>query len=258
MKLVLSSAVLASVLAPAFSFSYLDSLNPVTHAPPGGNSGANGASYLDALKSPASTAPTGAGIGGYLDAIGGGGSAPSGSGMSSYTDSVAPAAAAPVAAAPAAPAEPYVPAETSAPSFSAGAPTGSGPKGYLDAISGGSTAPTGAGIQTYLATVQTNAPVSGGAGIPTYKDALAAVNTQLGGAGINTYADNLSGGSKPSKSYSPFGGKPAFSGQSFSGSSSGQDIGFTLQASDLSDLVQDMSGGGTIRFSGSIDSVSFN
>jgi hypothetical protein len=97
-----------------------------------------------------------------------------------------------------------------------------------------------------------------GAGIQTYKDALAATNTVLGGGGINSYADNLSGGSKPSKSYSPFGGKPAFSGKSFSGTSSGQDIGFTLQASDLSDLVKNMQGGGTIRLMGSIDSVSFN
>ena len=59
------------------------------------------------------------------------------------------------------------------------------------------------------------------------------------------------------KGFSPFGGaKPAAA--SFSGNVGGTEIGFTLEASDLSELVKGMSGGGTIRLSGSIDSVSFN
>jgi len=75
---------------------------------------------------------------------------------------------------------------------------------------------------------------------------------------MNTYTDNLSGGRKASGNYSPFGGsKPAFT-PSFAGSAGGQEIGFTLEASDLSELVQSMSGGGTIRLSGSIDKIAFN
>lgn len=266
MKFVLSSAVLASVLAPAFSFSYLDSLNqanPVTHSPPGGAAGANGASYLDALNSPGSSSPSGAGIAGYLDALPTN-SSPSGGagGMSSYTNSISPSSGAPAAAAPvaaaAAPAQPYVPAQTAATPASAGSPTGAGITGYLDALGTSAGAPSGAGMTTYLDTVHRNAPVAG-AGMVAYKDALPVTNTVAGtGVGMNTYTDNLSGGSKPTGSYSPFGTKPAFSGPSFSGTSSGREVGFTLEASDLSEIVQGMSGGGTLRFSGSIDSVSFN
>jgi 2-oxoglutarate dehydrogenase E2 component (dihydrolipoamide succinyltransferase) len=246
MKIVLSSAILASVLAPAFSFSYLESLNKANPvALSGGGSKSNGASYLDAIASPVSTAPSGAGIGSYLDALGGSASA--------APVAAAPAPAAPAAAAPA----PAAPVASSS-SDSSAAPVAAGGN-YLAALSTG-PAIRGPGITSYLDTVKTNAPAAGGAGIPTYKDAIASTNVVTGtGAGMNTYTDNLSGGSKPSKSYSPFGGssKAAFS-PSFSGSAGGQAIGFTLEASDLSDLVQSMSGGGTIRLSGSIDSVSFN
>jgi hypothetical protein len=123
-------------------------------------------------------------------------------------------------------------------------------------LGSGATAIGGSGIRSYLDTVARNAPTSGGAGIPTYKDGLPASNVVSGtGSGMNTYTDNLSGGSKPSKGFSPFGGSKT---ASFAGSVGGQEIGFTLEASDLSELVKGMSSGGTIRLSGSIDSISFN
>mmetsp|Transcript_6919 Transcript_6919/g.12822 ORF Transcript_6919/g.12822 Transcript_6919/m.12822 type:complete len:256 (-) Transcript_6919:334-1101(-) len=255
MKIVLSSAVLATVLAPAFSFSYLDSLggsNPVSYSAPAGASPSNGASYLDALSGPSQNAPTGGGMKGYLDALPTNAGSSAGGGMKGYTDNLsggaapAPAAAAPAPAAPAAPA-----------AVSDSAPVSSGGN-YLDRLAS-ENAISGPGITSYLDTVPRNAPTSGGAGIPTYKDALAATNTVTGtGAGMNTYTDNLSGGRKASGNYSPFGGsKPAFT-PSFSGSAGGQEIGFTLEASDLSELVQSMSGGGTIRLSGSIDKIAFN
>ena len=108
MKIALSTAVLAGLVAPAFSLSYLESLNPVSVSPSGG-SVANGASYLNALKT--SSAPSGAGMTSYLDALPKN-SAPSmaGSGMASYADSLgrgatrAPVAASPAPAAPSAPA----------------------------------------------------------------------------------------------------------------------------------------------------------
>jgi hypothetical protein len=249
MKLVLSTAVLATILAPAFSFSYLDSIgksNPVSYSAPGGGSPSNGASYLDALTSPASSAPTGKGIGGYLSSLTGG-SAP------------APAAAAPVAAAPA----PAAPAPVAAaPASSTGSGVTAGSSGsYLSILGSGATAINGGGIRSYLDNVARNAPVSGGAGIPTYKDAIASSNVVTGtGSGMNTYTDNLSGGKSSSgKSYSPFGGSSTAAFKpSFTGSAGGQEIGFTLEASDLSELVKGMSGGGTIRLSGSIDNISFN
>jgi hypothetical protein len=184
--------------------------------------------------------------------------------MKSYLDSVSSGAAsmsyaAPTAVAPepvvaeAAPATPVV--ESSAPVVASSGGS------YLETLSSGRTAIGGPGLVGYLDTVPRNAPVSGGAGIESYTSALPVRNVVHGtGTGLNSYTDNLSGGSKASKSYSPYGkssSKAAFK-PSFSGSSGGQDIGFTLEASDLSELVQAMSGGGTIRLSGSIDSVSFN
>jgi hypothetical protein len=248
MKLVVPIAVLATVLPSAFSFSYLDSLgpNPVSYS--SGGSPSNGASYLDALNSPVSTAPSGTGMKSYLDSVATINSI-SGPGIGSYTDNMSAAAGSAAVVA-----EPVVAVvtESSAP-VAAAASTGS----YLQALSTGSVAIGGPGITSYLDTVPRNAPAVGGAGIGSYTAALPVTNVVHGtGTGLNSYTDNLSGGSKPSKSYSPFGNsKPS---PSFSGSARGQPIGFTLEASDLSELVQSMSGGGTIRFSGSIDSVSFN
>mmetsp|Transcript_58461 Transcript_58461/g.163802 ORF Transcript_58461/g.163802 Transcript_58461/m.163802 type:complete len:255 (-) Transcript_58461:161-925(-) len=252
MKIAFSTAVLASLVAPAFSLSYLESLNPVGVAPKGG-SVANGASYLAALS--VSSAPTGAGMTSYLDALPKN-SVPSmaGSGMASYVDALgagkAPAAYAPAPAAPAAPAK----VESSAPS----GPAASGGN-YLQAISGASSsgAPTGAGMFGYLDALPRTSSAMGGAGIKSFTDALPVTNTVAGtGSGMNTYTDNLSGGKyTTSKSYSPFGSKPM--APSFVGSVGGSEIGFTLEASDLSSLVAQLRGsGGTIRLSGSITGIS--
>jgi hypothetical protein len=240
MKIVL----LATFVAPAVSFGYLDSLskaNPVSYSAPSAGP-SNGASYLDALASAGTrSAPTGAGIGSYLDNLGGG-AAPA----AAYTP--APAAYTPAAAAPVE----YTPVSAFAPVAAGG--------NYLASLNTGLAVTAGGpGVTTYLDTIPRNAPVSGGAGIPTYKDALPTTNTLTGtGTGMNTYTDNLSGGSVPKTGYSPFGGSKAAFSPSFSGSAGGQEVGFTLEASDLSRLVQGMQGSGTIRLVGSIDRVSFS
>jgi hypothetical protein len=244
MKLVVSIAVLANVVAPACSFGYLDSLgpNPVSYS--SGGSPNNGASYLDALNSPVSNAPSGTGMKSYLDSVAT--IHPSGSATGAYSDNMNYASQAAVA-------EPVVVAIAESTAPAAAASSGS----YLEALSSGNVAIRGPGITSYLDTVPRNAPAVGGAGIGSYTAALPVTNVVYGtGSGLNSYTDNLGGGSKTSKSYSPFGGSKAVS--SFSGSARGQSIGFTLEASDLSELVRSMSGGGTIRLSGSIDSVSFN
>jgi len=256
MKIALSTAVLASLVAPAFSLSYLESLNPnPVSVTPSGGSVANGASYLDALASPTSTAPTGAGMASYLDAL------PkdiapsiSGPGMASYTNSLNPSA--PVAASTPAAAAPAAPAAASESSASGPVTAGSN---YLDAVSGVASAgaPTGAGLTSYLDALPRASPATGGAGIKSHTDSLPITNTVAGtGSGMNTYTDNLSGGKNTSgKSFSPFGSKPM--APSFVGSVGGSEIGFTLEASDLSSLVEQLRGsGGTIRLSGSIDSIS--
>ncbi|KAL3917970.1 MAG: hypothetical protein SGILL_004463 [Bacillariaceae sp.] len=234
MKIFLSSAILAAVAAPVSSFSYLENL--------GGN---------------VASAPSGRGIGSYLDTVATNPSV-SGPGIGAYTDNVggSSAAAAPAAAAPA----PVAPAPVAAAPASVGSdssPAGSS-SSYLSHLNTGSAALGGAGIETYLASVKTNAASSGGAGIQSYLSTVKTNAPSSGGAGIPSYTNNLGGGSTPSgKNFSPFGGaKPAAA--SFSGSVGGTDIGFTLEASDLSELVQGMSGGGTIRLSGSITGVSFN
>jgi len=254
MKIALSTAFMAVLVAPVFSLSYLESLNkanPVTR-----NAGAfsNGASYLDALTSPASKAPTGAGMTSYLDALPKN-AAPSvgrGAGLMSYTDSLnKPAAAAP---APAAPAAPAAVSSSSAPA----APVAAGGS-YLETLArASSAAPTGSGLRGYLDVLPRAAPATAGAGIKTYTDFLPVTNTVAGtGAGMNTYTDNLSGGKRVSnKSYSPFGAAPKT--PSFVGTVSGTQIGFTLEASDLSSLVEQLRGsGGTIRLTGSIENISF-
>ena len=259
MKIVGSAALLTSLLVtPACSLSYLENLNranPVVSSPTGG-SVANGASYLDALAATASSAPSGGGMTSYLDSLPKN-AVPStaGAGMASYSDSLGfgvgsmspvktpppPAAATPVPTAPAAPSTP----------ISSG--------NYMDSLSGaaGSAgAPRGGGMTSYLDTLPRGSVVSGGAGIPTYKDALPVTNTVAGsGAGMSTYTDNLSGGkSNVSKSFAAFGSSPK--PPSFVG---GTQIGFTLEADDLTSLVEQLrKSGGTIKLSGSIDSITIN
>jgi hypothetical protein len=128
----------------------------------------------------------------------------------------------------------------------------------MDSLSGAGSAgaPRGAGMASYLDTLPRGTAVSGGAGIPTYKDTLPVTNTVAGsGAGMSTYTDNLSGGrSHVSKSFTPFGSSPKH--PSFVG---GTQIGFTLEAEDLTSLVEQLrKSGGTIKLYGSIDSISIN
>lgn len=229
MKIILSSTVLASVLVPALSFSYLESLgsaNPVAQAPPSVGAPSNGASYLDALGgSPA--APSGAGVATYADAL---------SGVS--------AASAPVSVDVPVPAAPSEPATAAA---SGG--------NYLGALSTGE-AVSGPGIQSYLDSVPRNAPVAGGAGIATYTAGLPTTNAVTGsGAGMNTYTDNLSGGPVASGSFSPFGSSSA---PSFSGTTATESADFTLEASNLSSLVQGLEGSGSLRLTGTITGVTVN
>jgi len=253
MKIALSTAFLAALVAPVFSLSYLESLNKANPVTRSGGGFANGASYLDALTSPVSKAPTGAGMTSYLDALPKN-AAPStgrGAGLMSYTDSLngnKPAAPAP--AAPAAPAA----SSSSAPA----APVAAGGS-YLETLArASSAAPTGSGLRGYLDVLPRAPPAIGGAGLKTFTDNLPVTNTVAGtGAGMNTYTDNLSGGKRVSgKSYSPFGAAPKT--PSFVGTVSGTQIGFTLEASDLSSLVEQLRGsGGTIRLTGSIENISF-
>lgn len=242
MKIVLSSAILASVLAPAFSFSYLDSLNkanPVSYSAPSSGP-SNGASYLDALASAGSrSAPSGAGIGSYLDNLAGG-AAPAAAYSPPPPAAYTPAPAAPMASSP----------------VQASSAPGAAGRSYLETLTGVSVSYGGTGVTSYLDTIPRNAPVAGGAGIASYKDALPTTNIVRGtGIGMTTYTDNLSGGSVAKSGFSPFKGSKA---PSFSGSAGGQEVGFTLEASDLGRLVQEMQGSGTIRLTGSIDRISFN
>lgn len=228
MKIVFSTAVLASLVAPALSLSYLEGLTgtaPTSGAP----AGAGMASYLDALPSNGTPATSGAGLSSYADALGGGVAAP------------APVAAAPapVAAAPA-----------------AGAAVAAGGN-YLEAIGAAVSngAPTGGGIIGYLDSLP-QSPSVRGAGIIAYKDALPITNTVVGsGAGMDTYTDVLSGGKAAGigKSYA-VGSSPK--ARAFVGGSTGS-MTFTLEAADVNSLVEQLQGSsGSIRLTGTIDSVS--
>ena len=144
MKFILSTTVLASVMAPAAAFSYLDSLGggvAVNSAP----APSNGASYMDSL------------------------------------NGVAPAA--PAAAAPAPAAEPYVSgfgevelAATSAgylDSMNIGSEiSGPGMMTHVETLNTGSALPGGAGIQSYAGTLPVQNSLDGGAGIQTYAGGL--------------------------------------------------------------------------------------
>lgn len=251
MKIALSTAVLAALVAPVCSLSYLESLNKANPVARTGGAFANGASYLDALTSPASSAPTGAGMTSYLDALPKN-AAPSrgqGAGLMSYTDALS--GSMPVASAPE-PAAPVAPSSFTSEPAAAVAAGGS----YLETLAS-SGAPTGSGMRGYLDVLPRAPPAMGGAGLKTYTDNLPVTNTVVGtGAGMNTYTDNLSGGKQISgKSFTPFGSSaksPSFVG------SVGAQIGFTLEASDLSSLVEQLRGsGGTIRLTGSIENISF-
>jgi hypothetical protein len=264
MKIVGSAALLTGLVTPAYSLSYLENLNranPVISAPSGGGV-ANGASYLDALALSASSAPSGGGMTSYLDSLPKN-AVPStaGAGMASYTDSLnvgvgwVPPANSPPAPAAATPA-PATSVQSSVPST----PVATG--NYMDSLSaaGSAGAPQGSGMPSYLDTLPRGTAPSGGAGIPTYKDGLPVTNTVAGsGAGMSTYTDNLSGGkgSSSSKGFSPFGSSPK--PPSFVGSVGGSQIGFTLEADDITSLVEQLRrSGGTIKLSGSIDSISIN
>ncbi len=147
MKFVLSSTVLASVVAPAVSFSYLDSLGGgVGAAAP---AAANGASYLDAL--------------------------------------AAPAPAAPVAAAPAAASAPYQSSfgEVELAATSSGyldsmnigeEISGPGMMAYKDALAPSSALSGGAGIESYKDALAPTSALAGGAGITTHVGNLSPSN----------------------------------------------------------------------------------
>jgi hypothetical protein len=238
MKLALTVAVLGSALSPALSFGYLASLSKA---------------------SVAVAAPSGKGLGGYLDNLPTSISTPTGAGMPSYAASLnkpssAPAAPAYVAApsfsapvaAPAAPAQAYTV------SSSGPAVTTSG--GYLSALGRPGTEMNGAGLRGYLDVLPRAPTVSGGAGIPSFTATLPTVNVARG-AGMPSYADALSGG------YKSFAGSKGFSpsSSSISSSSNGKDMTFTLVAEDLGELVKTLrASGGRLNFSGSISSISLN
>lgn len=196
MKFFLSSTVLASVMTPAFSFSYLDTLGAGT-----------------AVAAPA-----------------------------------APAPAAPVPAAPAAPAAPVADA------FASVATTATTSSGYLDSIHTGEVV-SGPGIRTHVDSLYSGSTLEGGAGIQTYASALPPTNSDMHGAGIHTYCDALSPGTANGASYAP---TTSFAGASAAVATSAEGVAFTLETGDISGLVQDMSAGGTLRLTGSIDSISYN
>lgn len=224
MRICQTSVVLASIFSPVFSFSYLESLggantNPVAYSPPATVSPSNGASYLDALSGSVAVASV--------------------------------VAEPPVAAAPQASA-------ADSPALTGNAPAAVTGVDYMDSLSTGASAATGPGIQSYKDCLPVNKSV-GGAGIPTYTGNLPSVNIVAGGTGMLSHTDNLSGGAVGVRNFSPFGStttKP--SALSFSGTTSGSPVDFTLETSNLSGLVKGFSGGNTITLSGSIDSVSFH
>jgi len=97
MKIILSSAVLASVFSPAFSFSYLESLGgaaPVAYSPPPAAPApvAPVAPAPVAPAAPVAAAPVVTGdapaIGDYMDSLFSASSATSGPGLHSYKDSL--------------------------------------------------------------------------------------------------------------------------------------------------------------------------
>lgn len=262
MKFALAVAVLAGASSPALSFSYLASLsksNPVMPPQQKDSNPSNGASYLDALSRPAASAPSGKGIGGYLDNLPKSNTAPNGAGMPSYAASLnkpSPAAASSYTPAPSfsAPAAPAAPVQAYTPSSSSSAPAVTTSGGYLSALGRPSSAVSGAGLRGYLDVLPRAPAVSGGAGIRSFTANLPTVNVARG-AGMPSYADALSGG------YKSFAGSKGFapSSSSVTSSSTGKDMTFTLVAEDLGELVKTLkASGGRLNFSGSINSISLN
>ena len=264
MKFTLSVVTLACALAPAVSFSYLETIGqgPIKSAMPSAPAPASGASYLDALTS-ARAAPVqnnaGSGLGSYLDALPKS-PAPTGSGMTSFassigsSSSVAPAApAAPVT--PAAPAEPVV--SSFASTSTASAPTTAG---YLSALGGAASRTGGSGMRGYLDAIPSAPAARGGAGIPTYTDALASNSAVQGGAGIRSHADALSPYSNVGgQNFGPSGTEYNMPAAPVAQSSSATGSSFTMSAEGLGSVVQNMgNNGGRINFSGTIDHMSAN
>eukprot|EP00525_Craspedostauros_australis_P009502 CAMPEP_0198134452 /NCGR_PEP_ID=MMETSP1442-20131203/60083_1 /TAXON_ID= /ORGANISM="Craspedostauros australis, Strain CCMP3328" /LENGTH=239 /DNA_ID=CAMNT_0043795595 /DNA_START=18 /DNA_END=737 /DNA_ORIENTATION=+ len=221
-------------------------------------------SYLDNLSSPASSAPSGSGIGGYLDnlpsqpvaPVSGGTAAPG-----NYLDNL-PGAGAPAAYDPtpsfATPAAPVTPAFVPAPAAGVSANAAPTSAGYLSNLNtGADAAPSGAGISGYLDALPRAPPTMGGAGIPSYKDSLPTAPAMIGGPGIPDYKDSLSASSSTASfqsSYAP----AAASTTSPSYSSPAQTGGFTLEADNLAQALQGASGAGTIHLTGTIENVRFN
>jgi len=255
MNIVLSSTVLASVLSPAFSFSYLDNLGSANPAPAGSvdyNPFDNWTEQA-APVAPAAAEPAPSNGASYLDALSG----PAGADNKDYNPfdnwteeqaaPAAPAAAAPAAAAPAA---------SYQSGFSDVGEIATTSAGYLESVHT-SEGIHGPGIMTHVDTLNTGASLIGGAGIHTYAENLPVANAFVGGAGINTYCDNLSPSADTGASYSPF-GSSASPATTFSGETSADGVSFTLETGDISGLAQNLSTGGTLRLTGSIDSISYN
>lgn len=211
MNIVLSSTVLASVLAPAFSFSYLDNLGPANPAP----------ANID-----------------YNP-------------FDNWTEQAAPAAPEPVAAAPA----PAAPAATYQSGFAVVGEVATTSAGYLESVHT-SEGIDGPGLMTHVDTLNTGTSLLGGAGLHTYAENLPAASAYEGGAGIHTYCDDLSPTVTNGASYSPFGSSA--SPATFSGETSADGVSFTLETGDISGLAQNLNAGGTLRLTGSIDSISYN
>jgi len=201
MKFFLSTTVLASVMAPAFSFSYLDQL--------GGGAAA----------APAAFSP--------------------------------PAAAAPVAPA----IEPFagVPAASDWELTPLGQ-TDTDATNYKDSLNTGLAETSGSGVMTHVDLLNTGISLQGGAGIQTYAAALPAASAVSGGSGINTYCDALSpdqGGGL--SDYSGFGSSSVSSG---SAAASTDGVSFSLETGDISGF--NLSDGGTLRLTGTIENISIN
>lgn len=136
MNIILSSTVLASVLAPAASFSYLDSLGggvAVNSAP----APSNGASYADSLAAPAPAAPSEPYVSGFAEVELAATSA-------GYLDSM------------------NVGTEISGP----------GMMTHVETLNTGNALAGGAGIQSYAGTLPSNNALAGGAGIQSYSATL--------------------------------------------------------------------------------------
>jgi hypothetical protein len=137
MKLILSSAVLASVFSPVVSFSYLDQLGGapvathVAHAAPAAPvapAAPAAAAYAPVVVADDYTAPS---VGNYMDSLTTGVNAPTGSGIASYT-ALLPSNSAPSGAG--------LQTYTAALPTVNTVPGGAGMISHTDALSGGSVA----------------------------------------------------------------------------------------------------------------------